>query len=92
MYVIFKSQWKDLKLKKESNIFQVHMENQEAHKNLRRNKKGVSVDKIEPLPVNYKRPAGFTLIPTLLGTNRDPLDASNRKSSYYESIQDEVLR
>lgn len=42
------------------------MLNQEVHKNLLRNKAGVRVDNIEKLPSNYKRPPGFTLLPTLL--------------------------
>lgn len=42
------------------------MLNQEVHKNLRRNKNGIHLDRIENLSPSYKRPAGFTLVPTLL--------------------------
>lgn len=42
------------------------MLNQEVHKNLRRNKTGIHVDRIENLSPSYKRPPGFTLLPTLL--------------------------
>lgn len=45
---------------------QVHLLNQEVHKNLRRNKAGIHVDRIEGLSPDYKRPPGFTLLPTLL--------------------------
>ncbi|KAL1398034.1 hypothetical protein pipiens_009276, partial [Culex pipiens pipiens] len=46
----------------------VHMLNQEVHKNLRANKTGVPLDAIEKLPSDYKRPPGFVLVPGLLGT------------------------
>lgn len=42
------------------------MLNQEIHKNLRRNKTGIHVNQIEKLSPSYKRPPGFTLLPTLL--------------------------
>lgn len=46
----------------------VHMLNQEIHKNLRHNKAGVQMKNIEKLPADYKRPPGFLLIPGLLGS------------------------
>ncbi|KFB46475.1 myosin iii [Anopheles sinensis] len=46
----------------------VHMLNQEAHKNLRVNKAGVPLEAIEKLPGDYRRPPGFVLVPGLLGT------------------------
>lgn len=45
----------------------IHMLNEELHKNLRRNKLGVRQEKIEPLHPDYKRPPGFSLVPGLLG-------------------------
>lgn len=45
----------------------IHMLNEELHKNLRRNKGGVRNEKIEPLHPEYKRPPGFSLVPGLLG-------------------------
>lgn len=45
------------------------MLNQEVHKNLRRNKTGIHVDRIENLSPSYKRPPGFTLLPTLLNAS-----------------------
>uniref|UniRef100_A0A182Q3R7 non-specific serine/threonine protein kinase n=1 Tax=Anopheles farauti TaxID=69004 RepID=A0A182Q3R7_9DIPT len=46
----------------------VHMLNQEVHKNLRVNKAGVPLESIEKLPSDYRRPPGFVLVPGLLGT------------------------
>ncbi|XP_050079971.1 myosin-IIIb-like isoform X2 [Anopheles maculipalpis] len=46
----------------------VHMLNQEVHKNLRVNKAGVPLETIEKLPNDYRRPPGFVLVPGLLGT------------------------
>lgn len=46
----------------------VHLLNQEMHKNLRHNKAGVPINKIDKVPSDYKRPPGFMLIPGLLGT------------------------
>ncbi|XP_065087512.1 myosin-IIIb-like isoform X4 [Ochlerotatus camptorhynchus] len=46
----------------------VHMLNQEIHKNLRATKTGIPLDAIEKLPSDYKRPPGFVLVPGLLGT------------------------
>ena len=46
----------------------VHLLNQEIHKNLRQNKTGIPLDSIQKLPSDYKRPPGFLLIPGLLGT------------------------
>lgn len=47
----------------------VHMMNQAAHKNLRDNKAGVPLSHIGGLPHDYRRPPGFSLIPSLLGSN-----------------------
>lgn len=46
----------------------IHLLNEELHKNLRRNKIGVRNDRIEPLHPDYKRPPGFSLVPGLLGS------------------------
>ncbi|XP_035785819.1 myosin-IIIb-like isoform X2 [Anopheles albimanus] len=46
----------------------VHMLNQEVHRNLRVNKSGVPLEAIEKLPNDYRRPPGFVLVPGLLGT------------------------
>ncbi|XP_052862446.1 myosin-IIIb [Anopheles cruzii] len=46
----------------------VHLLNQEVHRNLRVNKSGVPLETIEKLPHDYRRPPGFVLVPGLLGT------------------------
>lgn len=45
----------------------LHMLNQEVHKNLRQNKSGIPIKSIDKLPADYKRPPGFSLVPGLLG-------------------------
>lgn len=45
------------------------MLNQEVHKNLRFNKPGIQLNNIGEVPKDYKRPPGFSLIPSLLGSN-----------------------
>lgn len=73
--------------------FQVHMLNQDVHKNLRRNKSGIRLDDIEKLTDNYKRPPGFTLIPNLLGTAKvNVSQQAQRKSSYFDHVQEEMMR
>lgn len=52
----------------------IHMMNQEAHKNLRLNKSGIPINKIRELPQDYRRPPGFSLIPSLLGSNHYALN------------------
>ncbi|KAG5679675.1 hypothetical protein PVAND_009229 [Polypedilum vanderplanki] len=44
----------------------IHLANQVIHENLRRNKAGISLMKIEKMEQSYKRPPGFSLIPGLL--------------------------
>lgn len=75
------------------------MQNQDVHKNLRRNKNGVPLDNVaENLSAfNYKRPTGFTLVPSLLESSQSTSSASNlsnvsRNHSYFEHIQDEMQR
>lgn len=64
------------------------MLNQEVHKNLRRNKTGIHVDQIENPSPNYKRPPGFTLLPTLLNASMQnkSLD-KNARRQYIELSQ-----
>lgn len=61
----------------------MHLLNQEVHKNLGRNKAGIHVDRIEGLSPNYKRPPGFTLLPTLLNASMQnkSLDKHARRHS-----------
>lgn len=65
------------------------MLNQEVHKNLRRNKTGIHVDRIEKLSPSYKRPPGFTLLPTLLNASMQnkSLDKNVRRhNNHIESV------
>lgn len=60
----------------------IHLLNQEVHKNLRRNKPGLRLEEIEVLPHDYRRPPGFVLVPGLLGTvpgGDDPMTHMYRK-------------
>lgn len=69
------------------------MLNQDVHKNLRRNKGGIRLDEIEKLSDNYKRPPGFALVPNLLGTNLvNGNQQAQRKSSYFDHVQEEMMR
>lgn len=83
---------------------QIHMQNQDVHKNLRRNKTGIRLDSVENLSPLYKRPPGFSLVPTLLGTAMQTKFESTSKTpspvgkrtpspiSYYNHIKDEMQR
>lgn len=72
----------------------IHMLNEELHKNLRRNKFGVRHEKVEPLHPEYKRPPGFTLVPGLLGIvpgrEVDPQRIRSRKSSREKGSEDNM--
>lgn len=68
---------------------------QEVHKNLRKNKRGIPMEKIEHLPMNYKRPPGFSLVPTLLSStssNYSSRSSDQNKCSYFDNVQDEMRR
>lgn len=45
------------------------MHNKEVHSNLYRNKNGIHLNSTENLPTDYKRPPGFSLVPTLLNAS-----------------------
>lgn len=75
----------------------VHILNQEVHKNLRRNKSSIRLKDVEKLPVNYSRPPGFVLVPGILGSipggNDNFIRNQKKKSavgSYYDYMQDEI--
>lgn len=85
---------KDVQLELTTFTQNVHMLNEELHKNLRRNKFGVRPDKIEPLHPDYKRPPGFSLVPGLLGIvpgkEVDVKKLKSRKSSREKSSDDDL--
>lgn len=68
------------------------MLNQDVHKNLRRNKGGIRMSEIEKLPDSYTRPPGFTFVPNLLGTANVNGNQQARKSSYFDHVQEEMMR
>ena len=72
----------------------IHMLNQEAHKNLRANKGGIPLNNIADLPQDYRRPPGFSLIPSLLGSNHYVLNLikANGKSPNGFSQREEQPR
>lgn len=63
------------------------MLNQEVHKNLRRNKAGIHVDRIEKLSPSYKRPPGFTLLPTLLNASMQNKSLDKNVRRHYNHIE-----
>lgn len=66
----------------------LHVLNQEVHKNLRSNKPGLPLSRIGELPQNYKRPPGFSLIPSLLGSNHHVLNLIRSNGKIYQSFDD----
>lgn len=48
----------------------VHMNNQEAHKYLRRHKAGVRLEEVRDPPKDYRRPKGFNQIPQMMHDQR----------------------
>lgn len=73
-------------------LLQVHMKNQEVHKNLRRNKPGVRLSDIEEPPLDYVRPEGFNMVQSILhyrsGTQPDEEDSVK----YYRDLKEEMSR
>lgn len=65
----------------------IHMRNQDVHACLRLNKKGVPLNNIAPLPKDYKRPAGFSLIPSLLGSNHYVLNLIKANSKLPQAVE-----
>lgn len=68
----------------------VHILNQEMHRNLRQNKKGIPISRIENLPPDYRRPPGFSIVPNLLGSKHHAVDP--KKNGNIESINSEELQ
>lgn len=69
----------------------IHILNQEVHKNLRLNKSGLPLNNIGELPHDYRRPPGFSLIPSLLGSNHHVLNLIRANGKVYQSF-DEISR
>lgn len=70
----------------------IHMLNQDVHKNLRLNKPGMALNKIGELPHDYRRPPGFSLIPSLLGSNHYVLNLIKANAKAKANQHDEQPR
>jgi hypothetical protein len=66
--------------------------NQEVHRNLRQNKSGIPINRIENLPPDYKRPPGFSLIPSLLNGKHQALDQIKKTGKIGSFDQEELQR
>ncbi|KAK0087267.1 hypothetical protein PV325_001365 [Microctonus aethiopoides] len=67
----------------------VHMKNQEVHKNLRRNKPGVRLTDINDPPEDYERPEGFKMAQTIL-QYRSGCQLDNDTVKYYRDLKEEM--
>lgn len=72
---------------------QVHMKNQELHKNLRRNKPGVRLNELEESPHDYARPEGFNVMRSVLRPYRSGAQSNEEDSvKYYRDLKEEMSR
>ncbi|KAI4486879.1 hypothetical protein M0802_012249 [Mischocyttarus mexicanus] len=70
----------------------VHMKNQEIHKNLRRNKPGIRLNDIEEPPTDYVRPEGFNMVQPIL-QYRSGIQPENEETvKYYRELKEEMSR
>ncbi|XP_046413203.1 myosin-IIIb-like isoform X2 [Neodiprion fabricii] len=68
----------------------VHMKNQDVHKNLRRNKPGIRLNDVEEPPPDYVRPEGFDMVHKMLEyRNGNPPDAE-ATAKYYKDLKEEM--
>ncbi|XP_012256582.2 myosin-IIIb-like isoform X3 [Athalia rosae] len=68
----------------------VHMKNQDVHKNLRRNKPGIRLNDVEEPPPDYTRPEGFDMVRKVLEyRNGTPSDAE-ATAKYYKDLKEEM--
>ncbi|XP_028046513.1 myosin-IIIb isoform X2 [Monomorium pharaonis] len=71
----------------------VHMKNQEIHKNLRRNKPGIRLSDIEEPPLDYIRPEGFNMVQDLILQHRSGTQLHEEDSvKYYRDLKEEMSR
>ncbi|XP_011146962.1 myosin-IIIb isoform X2 [Harpegnathos saltator] len=69
----------------------VHMKNQEVHKNLRRNKPGIRLSNIEEPPPDYVRPEGFNMVQSIL-QYRSGIQPEDNTVKYYRDLKEEMSR
>lgn len=74
-------------------IVQIHRHNKDVHKNLYRNKNGIQLNCVENLPNDYKRPPGFSLVPTLLNASMQNkcIDSRQLQSQYRQQQQHQLI-
>ncbi|KAL0100752.1 hypothetical protein PUN28_019257 [Cardiocondyla obscurior] len=70
----------------------VHMKNQEVHKNLRRNKPGIRLSDIEEPPVDYIRPEGFNMVQSILQYHSEAHPNEEDSVKYYRDLKEEMSR
>ncbi|XP_043279614.1 myosin-IIIb-like isoform X2 [Venturia canescens] len=68
----------------------VHMKNQEVHKNLRRNKPGIRLNDIEDPPSDYVRPEGFNMVQTILQYRNGNQPEAEETVKYYRDLKEEM--
>ncbi|XP_078034391.1 myosin-IIIb isoform X2 [Augochlora pura] len=70
----------------------VHMKNQEVHKNLRRNKPGIRINDIEEPPPDYARPEGFNMVHSILQYRSGNQEEGEETIKYYHNLKNEMSR
>ncbi|XP_033323906.2 myosin-IIIb isoform X1 [Megalopta genalis] len=68
----------------------VHMKNQDIHKNLRRNKPGIRVHDIEEPPPDYVRPEGFNMVHAILQYRSGNQEEGEDTIKYYHNLKNEM--
>ncbi|XP_034180215.2 myosin-IIIb isoform X1 [Osmia lignaria lignaria] len=68
----------------------VHMKNQEVHKNLRRNKPGIRLNDIEEPPPDYVQPEGFKMVQPILQYRSGGQADGEETIKYYRDLKDEM--
>ncbi|KAM0737530.1 Myosin-IIIa [Formica fusca] len=68
----------------------VHMKNQEVHKNLRRNKPGVRLSDIGEPPLDYIRPEGFNMVQSILHYRNRTQPDEEDSVKYYRDLKEEM--
>ncbi|CAL7948662.1 unnamed protein product [Xylocopa violacea] len=68
----------------------VHMKNQEVHKNLRRNKPGVRLNDVEEPPSDYVRPEGFNMVQPIMQYRSGNQVEGEETIKYYRDLKDEM--
>ncbi|XP_032682960.1 myosin-IIIb-like isoform X2 [Odontomachus brunneus] len=68
----------------------VHMKNQDLHKNLRRNKPGIRLSDIEEPPLNYVRPEGFNMVQSILQYRSGTQPDEENTVKYYRDLKEEM--